>query len=96
VEIRLANIDDLSNLLYILNEVTLNLLQKGIHQWEYPWDHNTIIIQLKDNFSGCLHFFVAAIRTNLNNVPREEQRINSYFNQTFIFSTKVPIIPTYQ
>jgi len=36
VEIRLAKIDDLSQLMYILNEVTLNLHQKGIYQWEYP------------------------------------------------------------
>ncbi|MFB7155812.1 GNAT family N-acetyltransferase [Lysinibacillus sp. NPDC056232] len=50
MEIRLAKIDDLSQLLYILNEVTLNLQQKGIHQWEYPWDNNKIINQLKNNF----------------------------------------------
>ncbi|MFB7155756.1 hypothetical protein [Lysinibacillus sp. NPDC056232] len=50
MDIRLAKIDDFSQLLYILNEVTLNLQQKGIHQWEYPWDKNKIINQLKNNF----------------------------------------------
>jgi len=50
VEIRLAKIDDFSQLVYILNEVTLNLQQKGIHQWEYPWDNNKIKNQLKNNY----------------------------------------------
>ncbi|MFC9539862.1 GNAT family N-acetyltransferase [Lysinibacillus sp. NPDC056959] len=50
MEIRLAEIGDLSQLMYILNEATLNLQQKGISQWEYPWDNNKIINQLKNNF----------------------------------------------
>ncbi|WP_369436003.1 GNAT family N-acetyltransferase [Lysinibacillus fusiformis] len=50
MEIRLAKIDDFSQVVYILNEVTLNLQQKGIQQWEYPWDDNKIINQLKNNY----------------------------------------------
>lgn len=50
MEIRLAKIDDFSQVMYILNEVTLNLQEKGIHQWEYPWDNNKVINQLKNNF----------------------------------------------
>nr|WP_283164714.1 GNAT family N-acetyltransferase [Lysinibacillus sp. Bpr_S20] len=33
-----------------MNEVTLNLQQKGIHQWEYPWDNIKIKNQIKNNF----------------------------------------------
>jgi GNAT superfamily N-acetyltransferase len=50
MEITIAKIKDLPRLLYILNEVTLNLQQKGIHQWDYPWDNNKIINQIKNNF----------------------------------------------
>lgn len=39
MKIRLAKLYELQQLLYILNTVTLDLQQKGIHQWDYPWDH---------------------------------------------------------
>lgn len=42
MKIRLAKLDDLQQLLYILNTTTLDLQQKGIHQWDYPWDNNKI------------------------------------------------------
>ncbi|WP_185903575.1 GNAT family N-acetyltransferase [Lysinibacillus sphaericus] len=50
MEIRLAKIDDFAQVVYILNEVTLNLQQKGIQQWEFPWDDNKIINQLKNDY----------------------------------------------
>lgn len=46
MKIRLAKLYDLQQLLYILNTVTLDLRQKGIHQWDYPWDHNKIANQI--------------------------------------------------
>jgi len=51
---RLAKLDDLQQLLYILNIATLDLQQKGIHQWDYPWDNNKIVNQIKNNFSYVL------------------------------------------
>lgn len=40
--IRLATVDDLSNIEKLLNDVTLNLHKKGIEQWDYPWTLNSI------------------------------------------------------
>ena len=50
MQIRLSSVDDLKQILYILNTVTLHLIQKGINQWEYPWDEERIINQIKNNF----------------------------------------------
>ena len=54
MKIRIAELDDLQQLLHILNTTTLDLQQKGIHQWDYPWDHNKIVNQIKNNFSYVL------------------------------------------
>jgi GNAT superfamily N-acetyltransferase len=48
MQIRLADIEDLQEVLNILNETTLDLLQKGINQWDYPWDHTKIVNQIKN------------------------------------------------
>lgn len=37
VVITLARIADTSQVTSILNEVTLDLLEKGVRQWHYPW-----------------------------------------------------------
>lgn len=54
MEIRLAKLKDLEQVVFILNEATLELQQKGIHQWEYPWDKNKIQNQIKNNYSYVL------------------------------------------
>lgn len=35
--IRLAQLGDLDDIMNVLNEVTLDLNNKGIYQWTYPW-----------------------------------------------------------
>lgn len=40
--IRLATVDDLSNIEKLLNYVTLDLHKKGVEQWNYPWTLNSI------------------------------------------------------
>jgi GNAT superfamily N-acetyltransferase len=54
MQIRLAKLEDLQVVLYILNETTLDLQQKGIHQWDYPWDNTEIVSQIKNNHSYIL------------------------------------------
>jgi GNAT superfamily N-acetyltransferase len=54
MHIRLAKLEDLQVVLYILNETTLNLQLKGIHQWGYPWDNTEIVNQIKNNHSYIL------------------------------------------
>lgn len=41
-EIRLAEKNDVSSIVELLNKVTLNLHQKNINQWVYPWNSEEI------------------------------------------------------
>jgi ribosomal protein S18 acetylase RimI-like enzyme len=52
--IRLARLEDLKRILYILNITTLDLKQKGIDQWDYPWDDKKITYQVMNNNSYVL------------------------------------------
>lgn len=54
MEIRLSRVEDLKRIVYILNAVTLHLIQKGISQWDYPWEEDKIVNQIKNNFSYVL------------------------------------------
>jgi ribosomal protein S18 acetylase RimI-like enzyme len=46
--IRLAEKDDISTIVELLNKVTLDLHQKSINQWTYPWDSKEINIDIKN------------------------------------------------
>jgi GNAT superfamily N-acetyltransferase len=46
MEIRLARQEDVEGILSILNAASLDLLEKGINQWEYPWDEKVLVKQL--------------------------------------------------
>lgn len=48
--IRLATLDDKGIVLDILNKVTLDLHGKGIQQWEYPWDADKLVSEIKKNY----------------------------------------------
>jgi GNAT superfamily N-acetyltransferase len=50
MRIRLANADDYKKLVYVLNETALDLHNKGINQWEYPWNENEVINQIQSSF----------------------------------------------
>lgn len=47
-EIRLAGEDDVRIIVELLNKVTLNLHQKNINQWTYPWNFEEINIDIKN------------------------------------------------
>ncbi|WP_423410222.1 GNAT family N-acetyltransferase [Heyndrickxia sp. MSNUG] len=50
MRITLANADDYKKLVYVLNETALDLHNKGIKQWEYPWNENEILNQIKSSY----------------------------------------------
>lgn len=83
MKIRLAKLDDLQQLLYILNTATLDLQQKGIHQWEYPWDNNKIVNQIKNNFLYVLFLDKKIIGTfcinDLNNINEFSVEVKSKY-----------------
>jgi len=47
-EIRLAVKEDISTILELLNKVTLNLHEKNINQWDYPWESEAIIMDVEN------------------------------------------------
>ncbi len=42
IKIELATIEDIHKVMKILDEVTEDLLDKDINQWEYPWKEEVI------------------------------------------------------
>jgi GNAT superfamily N-acetyltransferase len=47
MEIRLAKQGDLKAILNVLNAAALTLHEKGISQWEYPWDEKELVDQME-------------------------------------------------
>ncbi|MFT9598340.1 GNAT family N-acetyltransferase [Mesobacillus sp.] len=39
----MAGQEDVKDILSVLNAVSLTLLEKGINQWEYPWDEKVLL-----------------------------------------------------
>lgn len=94
LEIRLARIKDLKRILYVLNETTFDLKQKGINQWNDPWDDNKITDQIINNDSFVLILNNEIIGTfcihtinSMNELSVEPE--SKYLSQ-------IAIIPTYQ
>jgi GNAT superfamily N-acetyltransferase len=54
MKIRLAKLEDLDQILKVFNDVTLDLQNKGINQWSYPWKPKIIENAIKSNHSYVL------------------------------------------
>jgi GNAT superfamily N-acetyltransferase len=46
MEIRSAEIEDVSEILSVLNAASLSLHQKGVNQWNYPWNEKQLLEQV--------------------------------------------------
>ena len=46
MEIRPAKQEDVKEISSILNAVSLDLLERGINQWSYPWDDHALVEEL--------------------------------------------------
>lgn len=56
IYVKKANADDLYNILNILDSATAKLLEKGVMQWEYPWDERQVLsFILKGEFYTVSH-----------------------------------------
>lgn len=49
-QIRLAELEDVDDIVGLLNKVTLQLHKKGINQWIYPWDNEVIKRDIENKF----------------------------------------------
>jgi GNAT superfamily N-acetyltransferase len=94
MQIRLAKLEDLQVVLYILNETTLDLQQKGIHQWDYPWDNTEIVSQIKNNHSYILLVDEKIIGTfcinDINNINELSSDVRSKY------LSQISILPEFQ
>lgn len=89
--IKKANNTNIERILEIYNKVTIELLRKQIHQWEYPWTKNDILsminnLYLLDNgedIIGC--FEITVLDSN-----------NYMMNQNDLYLGKIAILPEYQ
>lgn len=54
MKIRPSKTEDLKQIINLLNEVTLHLIEKGIRQWDYPWDEGQIAAQINHHSSYVL------------------------------------------
>ncbi|MDC3425100.1 GNAT family N-acetyltransferase [Aquibacillus sp. 3ASR75-11] len=92
--IRITKIEDLQRLLYILNAVTLDLQQKGINQWDYPWDEDDIFNQIRNHYSYVLLLDEKIIGTfcinNIENINGLSVEVGSKY------LSQIAILPKYQ
>lgn len=54
MKIRLATLNDQQQVTNVLNKATLDLQKKGIYQWDYPYDVNKIVNEIKNNYAYVL------------------------------------------
>jgi len=95
LNIKQASTRDLANILTILNETTLNLNQKGIMQWDYPWCEAEVLADIELNRAYLLStndddaiatFFIKG-KVSLSTLTLEPDSM--YLNQ-------IAILPEYQ
>lgn len=96
LKIGLARIDDTYSIVELLNKVTLNLHQKNINQWNYPWDYkeismdidkgNTYIITIDNLIIGTFSIKDLDISSSLP--------LNNDSNSLYLY--RIAILPEYQ
>ncbi|MTI69841.1 MAG: GNAT family N-acetyltransferase [Firmicutes bacterium] len=91
--IRLANIDDCKKIIEILNNTTLNLHEKGIKQWAYPWSEDEILKDINKGYVYILLYDGEEVATfsirDINNYVIEMDSYNKYLY-------RIAILPKYQ
>lgn len=94
IEIRKANFEDQTEILTIYNETTLDLLEKDIKQWDYPWEPEVIQKEIKKNQAYVVLFnrtfvgtFCISPLNNLSTLPIDPEGV---------YLSKIAILPGYQ
>ncbi|SFG33935.1 GNAT family N-acetyltransferase [Sporolactobacillus nakayamae] len=94
MNIRAAKPSDLTQILTILNEVSRDLQEKGVNQWNYPWDQEPIEDALKQNQAFMLTlgnhvigtFFISEIDAISTCVIKPQS----------LYLNKIALLPEYQ
>lgn len=94
MKIRLATSNDLQQVVNVLNKATLDLLKKAIYQWDYPWNVNKIINEIKNNYSYVLLLDEEIVGTFC--IKDIDCLSKLTFNSKNIYLYQIAIIPEYQ
>lgn len=92
VKIRKSKDTQWPHVLFILNEVALDLQNKGIYQWSYPWEEETVKNEIDDCFVLLLGekivgtFFITTV-DRLNELPIIAESM---------YLSKIAVLPEYQ
>ncbi|WP_216829775.1 GNAT family N-acetyltransferase [Alkalihalobacterium elongatum] len=95
MQIRLAQVEDLQQVLSVLNKVSLDLQQKGIRQWDYPWDEDKILDQINSKYTYVLSLEERNIIGSF--CIHDIQQINEFsVGLTSKYLSQIAILPNYQ
>jgi len=92
--IRLANADDHKKVIYTLNKAALDLHNKGINQWDYPWDEDEVFYQIQ---SGYLYIVLIDEQVIATFGIKEINSLSDYLIEPaskYLF--QIAILPEYQ
>lgn len=94
-EIRLGDKNDLRTIVDLLNKVTLNLHQKNIKQWAYPWNFDEINIDIKNR-----NIYVITMNKRIvGTFSLKYKDINTVLHindQNNLYLYRIAILPEYQ
>lgn len=94
-EIRLAEKDDISIIVELLNKVTLNLHEKNINQWTYPWDLEEINTDIKNKNTYVITIDKLIVGTfSIKDMDINEILHISKPNNLYLY--RIAILPAYQ
>lgn len=94
VEIKLAEINNLDNIVELLNKVTLHLHEKGINQWVYPWNRREIEGDIEKGYTYVLVIDnLVAATFSLKDIENIEALLVEP-NSKYLY--RIAILPEYQ
>lgn len=94
-KIKLAEKNNSNSILQLLNTVTLNLHNRGINQWEYPWKFDEIQLEIKEG-----HTYIVTIDDEIIGVFSVKDVGSSdgidFIKWSSMYLYRIAILPQYQ
>jgi len=92
--IRLAKLSDLEDIVDLLNQVTLDLHQKEINQWEYPWNDEKVEEEIKDSQVYVLTVEESVVGTFSIKIMNEFTSLEVEPESRYLY--RIAVLPDYQ
>lgn len=94
MKIRIATSNDRQQVVNVLNKATLALQKKGICQWDYPWDVNKIVSEIKNNYAYVLFIDEEIVGTFCIKEIDSLSELTIVPNSNYLF--QIALLPEYQ